>query len=246
MKYRTWYLVIALALLAFSALSYLIQISIFQKTEDTFFYMLQDLSFVPVQVLLVTLILDRVLKKREKQSLLNKLNMVIGVFFNDLGIELITMYSAFINDITKINSKLQITVRWGKKDFNNIKKYFSIQPDDLNLNNKNLTSLQTFLNAKKSGLLTLLANPNLLEHDAFTNLLWAVFHLADELSHRDTFKTLPQTDLEHLKVDMVRAYKLLIIEWISYMKHLKNDYPYLFSIAIRTNPFNPDASITVK
>jgi hypothetical protein len=26
------------------------------------------------------------------------------------------------------------------------------------------------------------------------------------------------------------------------MKHLKEDYPYLFSLAVRTNPFNPDAS----
>jgi hypothetical protein len=26
------------------------------------------------------------------------------------------------------------------------------------------------------------------------------------------------------------------------LQHLKHDYPYLFSLAIRTNPFGPDAS----
>jgi len=31
-------------------------------------------------------------------------------------------------------------------------------------------------------LLGLLGNPNLLEHDSFTDLLWAVFHLMEELS----------------------------------------------------------------
>jgi hypothetical protein len=30
------------------------------------------------------------------------------------------------------------------------------------------------------------------------------------------------------------------------MGHLKNKYPYLFSLAVRTNPFNPEASIEVK
>jgi hypothetical protein len=30
------------------------------------------------------------------------------------------------------------------------------------------------------------------------------------------------------------------------MKHLKIDYPYLFSLAVRTNPFNPDASPEVR
>ncbi|MBN2041014.1 MAG: hypothetical protein JW864_13300 [Spirochaetes bacterium] len=246
MKYKNWYLSIALGLILFSAISYFIQISIFHKTDDTFFYMLQDISFVPVQVLLVTLILDRVLKKREKQSLLNKLNMVIGVFFNDIGIDLLTICTVFFKDIDKLNEKLQITVKWGKKDFNNLRKEYSIHAEDLELDTGNLKSLQEFLNTKKDGLLTLLANPNLLEHDAFTNLLWAVFHLADELSHRKNFSDLPKTDLDHLKADMIRAYRLLVVEWLSYMKHLKNDYPYLFSIAVRTSPFNPDAKITVE
>ena len=53
------------------------------------------------------------------------------------------------------------------------------------------------------------------------------------------------SDLDHLKVDMSRAYILVVSEWASYMKHLKNDYPYLFSIAVRTNPFNPEAEIVI-
>ena len=27
-------------------------------------------------------------------------------------------------------------------------------------------------------------------------------------------------------------------EWIVYMKYLKNNYPFLFSLAVRTNPFD--------
>jgi hypothetical protein len=30
------------------------------------------------------------------------------------------------------------------------------------------------------------------------------------------------------------------------MKHLKADYPYLFSLAVRTNPFDANASVEVK
>jgi hypothetical protein len=29
------------------------------------------------------------------------------------------------------------------------------------------------------------------------------------------------------------------------MQHLKTDYPYLFSLAVRTNPFDPDAKVEV-
>jgi hypothetical protein len=29
------------------------------------------------------------------------------------------------------------------------------------------------------------------------------------------------------------------------MKHLKNSYPYLFSLAVRTNPFDPNAKAEI-
>jgi hypothetical protein len=245
MKYNTWYILFGVFLVALSAVFYMLQIHIFHEERNTFFYMLQDLSFVPVNVLLVTLVLDRLLKWREKQSLLNKMNMVIGVFFNDLGTELIRIMETFIPDIDKVNKGLQISQKWKDRDFNEAGKNFMIRYDQFTLESQDLIILKDFLEKKKYGLLNMLSNPNLLEHDTFTNLLWAVFHLADELHHRSDFNALPKTDLDHLSGDMVRAYTLIVSEWTAYMKHLKSDYPYIFSIAVRTNPFNPDAEITV-
>ncbi len=92
----------------------------------------------------------------------------------------------------------------------------------------------------------LLQNPNLLEHESFTNLLWALSHLTDELSYRLDVKNLPNTDYEHLNGDVKRAYVLLIFEWLAYMKHLRENYPFLFSLAMRTTPFDPNASPEVK
>jgi hypothetical protein len=109
-----------------------------------------------------------------------------------------------------------------------------------------LKGLQAFLISKREFLLGLLENPNLLEHDEFTELLWAVFHLAEELSHRPTVEGLPETDYNHLSGDIRRAHRCLVREWLSHMEHLKNDYPYLFSLAVRTNPFDPNASVEVQ
>jgi hypothetical protein len=94
--------------------------------------------------------------------------------------------------------------------------------------------------------LLILQNPNLLEHETFTELLWAVFHLTEELAKREDTKNLSAKDYEHLSGDIKRAYTLLISEWLDYMKHLKDKYPYLFSLAIRTNPFDPSASVEMK
>lgn len=92
----------------------------------------------------------------------------------------------------------------------------------------------------------LLENPVLLEHETFTPLLRAVFHLTEELIQRGDVTGLPKTDLEHLAGDIRRGYTLLITDWLAYMKHLKNNYPFLFSLSMRTNPFDQKATIIVK
>jgi hypothetical protein len=78
-------------------------------------------------------------------------------------------------------------------------------------------------------LLRLLENPNLLEQEAFTEPLWAVFHLADELYYRPELTSLPNSDYRHLAGDAQRAYSELTSEWLKYMAYLLKRYPYLFS-----------------
>ena len=70
-------------------------------------------------------------------------------------------------------------------------------------------------------------------------------HLRDELAARSTLTGLPETDIAHLANDVKRAYSLLTRQWIEYMLYLKNRYPFLFSLALRTNPFveNPSAIV---
>ena len=106
--------------------------------------------------------------------------------------------------------------------------------------------LKTFLLEKRPFLLGLLENPNLLEHDTFTDLLLAVFHVTDELVSRHSLVHLPENDLAHLRGDIKRAMGFLISEWLEYLKHLKEDYPYLFSLEIRRNPFDPQASLIIR
>jgi hypothetical protein len=63
---------------------------------------------------------------------------------------------------------------------------------------------------------------------------------------RADLQHLPAADGNHIAGDIRRVYTILIVEWLSYMKYLKYDYPYLFSFAVRTNPFDPNASPTIQ
>ncbi len=246
MNQTRWYTILAASLIAASAVSYLTQIVLFQRTEDTFFYMLQDIAFVPIQVLLVTLILNQLLSSRERRALMKKLNMLIGTFHIEAGAELIRRCSAFTGDLNEIRRQLNVDPRWTSREFHAAAAF--VKGRDLRIDSRSgdLNSLKALLESKRHFLLSLLANPNLLEHDSFTDLLWAVFHLAEELSARKSLDGLPRVDYDHLSGDIKRAYAQLLVEWLYYMKHLKEDYPYLFSLAVRMNPLDPEADAVVK
>jgi len=241
-----WQVLLGLSLIALSALIYFIHYLIFRDIHHIFIYLIGDIAFVFLEVLLVTLILHQLLGYREKKAMLNKLNMVIGMFFSEVGGELLKIFISFDTKPSEITQNLIITNESFEKEFLKICK--SVKEHTYNIDSKrgDLEDVRNFLNEKRHFLLNLLGNPNLLEHDSFTNLLWAVFHLTEELSLRKSLNGLPETDYQHLAGDMKRAYHLLILEWLDYMKHLKTNYPYLFSLAIRTNPFDTNASVEVK
>ena len=56
----------------------------------------------------------------------------------------------------------------------------------------------------------------------------------------------PPSDISHLNKDVNRAFSLIVREWMLHMRHLQKNYPYLFSLAVRTNPFDPGADSVVK
>jgi len=110
------------------------------------------------------------------------------------------------------------------------------------MNRIDLESLKTLLTHKSDLLIRLLESPYLLDQETFSEVIRAIFHLHDELCNRSRLADLPDADKKHLAGDFTRAYSLLFREWIDYMDHLRDRYPYLYSLAARTNPFDRNAS----
>jgi hypothetical protein len=178
--------------------------------------------------------------------MLKKLNMVIGAFFSEVGTPLLKYFSKFDINAQELSKHLIVDNDWSPEHFTQMQVVLKKHEHKIDSKAGDLPELQSFITNKRAFLLRLLENPNLLEHDEFTELLWAVFHLAEELSYRTSVTDLPESDYKHLNGDIRRAHTLLVREWLSHMEHLKKDYPYLFSLAVRINPFDPNASVEVK
>ncbi len=246
MKRFSWQILLGLCLIVLSIILYVLHYAIFRDPHHIFLYLIGDVAFVFIEVLLVTLIIHQVLSMREKRTRLEKLNMVIGVFFSEVGTRLVAYFSDFDPKLDKIRKELVVTNDWSEQEFSSVSKRLKNYDYAVEVQKVELEDLANFLMGKRDFLLRLLENPTLLEHESFTELLRAVFHLTEELANREDLRQLPATDYEHLAGDMKRAYILLVHQWLDYMRHLKDNYPYLFSLAMRGNPFDQDASPIVK
>jgi hypothetical protein len=245
-----WRVKLGLLLIIVSVILYIIQYIIFHELHDQLLYLAIDLAFVPIEVLVVILVIETAIDQKEKRVMMEKMNMVISAFFSELGTPLLQEISKFDPQKEKIHQKLLVSSSWTSNDFLKTSKEIKNIHNQLDINGdvrsiQLLKDIKVLLVRQREFLLRLLENPNLLEHDTFTDLLWAVFHLTEELEKRKDLENLPRADYAHLKLDTERAYNLLIYEWLQYIEHLMKNYPYLFSLALRVNPFDPNAKAEI-
>lgn len=237
---------LGITLLGLSFIIYAVKYLLLGDAQNTYQYIFNALGFLPINVLLVTLIINELLSVRAKREKLEKLNMVIGTFFSEVGNGLLTHLSNHDPDLQKIRQDLIVTDAWTPEMFSGVQDRLRDYRYDVAVDETDLPDLCQYLKERREFLVRLLENPALLEHESFTDLLRAVFHLTEELERREEFAGLPKSDIRHLAGDIERVYGLLVREWLSYMEYLKRNYPYLFSLAMRSNPFDETASPVVR
>lgn len=228
MKNKKYYIVVSLVLVGLSAIMFLIHYLVFGQAVNTAYYSLMNLCFIPVNSLVVTLILERLIDYKAKQERMEKLSMLIGLFFTEVGYKLMHLIikadKVGKNSIISFNNLDEVKNQVEKHDYNIDMKDIDLDEiKDVLLENSNL-------------LVNLISNENITEHEIFTDLLMSVIHLRDEIIFYKNDKN-SQLDLSHLEKDILRVYKNIAMQWVDYLKYLNKSYPFLYNNAIRLNPF---------
>jgi hypothetical protein len=245
MKNRSSLILIVCILIALSAVMYEAHYLIFHDSHHIFIYLLGDIAFLPLEVLLVGIVVDRIMSRRETEEKIKKLSMVVGAYYAEVGYKLASILLNSMDDKPRMIANLDVTARWNKSDFKKA-QVFAIKETNVSFSDVDLSSLMSFLVSKRSFMLVLIENPNLLEHELFTDLLLSTFHLMEELESRPTLANLPAKDTAHIDADIKRVYQHLTIEWLDYMQHLQANYPFLYSHYLRIHPFQLHPSAIVQ
>lgn len=235
--------------LAFTAISLGVYYSfyiLFHDSEFIYHHFIIDLAFLPIEVFLVATIFENLMGRREKEERLERMHMIIGSFFYEIGADLVKSFVTYDSNVQNIGRDLMLNESWSKADFALVKyKLRKIIPE-IHTDAVHFAQLKDLLYDKREYLLRLMESDNLMESEHFPQLLLAIFHLYEELQLRPDLNDLQHNDFAHLSNDVRRVYLLLTEQWLDYLCHIKESSPYLFSLAMRTNPFNPDAQVEVK
>lgn len=246
MKKYSKAIVIGFAFIMLSAILYSIHFYIFRDSHHIFIYLLGDIAFLPIEVLLVSLIFSKIIDDRDKQEKLKKINMLLGVFFSESGVELMKLFAQNDKNLNQFQEALLIKLNWTSKDYKNSIKIIKGFNFHLEFDGSSLVLIEEFLSSKRNHFLMFFDNPVLIEHETFTDLILALSHAEQELSNRNNLTDLTTRDQEHIVKDIERVYKLLFLEWLQYMNHLRKAYPFLYSFSVRTNPFDPHADVEIQ
>ena len=245
---RSWKIRFAIIMFVLAVVIFLARYLIFGDGEEIIAYLWKHIGFIPIDILIVAFLLEGIMGKKEHEAILEKIDMLMGTFFSELGNDLIAELSKVNKN--KVNTENLKDIRnWDEKDFDNKMKELKENGLDFKADippeqrEEFLTNIHSILVEKREFLVNLINNPNLLEKDEFSSLLLALLHLDEELSRRGEFSDIKDADFNHLNGDMKRVYTKLVYEWVYYLKYLKKYYPYMISLAIRTNPFDSEADV---
>ncbi len=186
------------------------------------------------------------LNKKEREIKKQKINILVGVYLKEIGKEILRHAEAVIVNYNEIQKILMVTPEWTAKEFIQAEKAIEKMDVETRFDAVVLDLLEAHVMHRRDTISRLLENRYVLDNEHFSDVMLSSLHLLDEIGARESLHDLPEKDQEHLANDFKRVYDHLIRQWLNYLRHLQEQYPYLYSLEIRTNPFNPNAKSVIE
>ncbi len=208
---------------------------VFRDMHHILIFLLADIAFIPLEVFFVSMVLDRLIEKREQKKIVKKIHMIVGLFYQELGNKLLSIIVDADENLDCNN--ITVDYAWNSENYTQLKEKIKNHNQNINIDKINLVDCDNLISRSHNMITNLIMNPALQEHESFTDVLMSVFHLSDELKQRP-LDTLTPADLDHLKFDIARVYTNLSLVWVEYLQYLQAEYPYLFLTAVTNNPYD--------
>ena len=219
---------IALGLLMVSGLLYLLDYYILGSWEHITEHFFLKLAFLPIHALVLGMIIEESLAFRDRLARRKKLNMFLGIFFRQMGVDFYVQMAMLVKNREELESIITVKPEWKKRHFRLARQQLGQFKPDMELNPQAIQRVFTMLLEREPDIIELTRNTNLWEFENLYRTLLALFHLIEETRFRGELEALPPRVLEHLALDIGKSMLLLLQLWLGYLEFLKGEHPVLF------------------
>ena len=220
---------IAAGLIALSSLLYALDYLVIGDFSAVTKYVAHHIAFLPIHALVLGILIEEILVWREKREQKRKLNLFLGIFFRQMGVDFYVAMAEMVKNRDALDELILVDKEWDHRRFR--KAQLQLQHFDLQMDAdpEKLSRIFAILHERESEIMDMTRNPNLWEFEELYRALVALFHLIEESRFRGKDRQLIAGIRKHLAQDVGKALKMLLGLWLHYLEFLKGAHPVLFS-----------------
>lgn len=237
-NYKKQKIIKTISLVFLVGVFYYIYYLIFGGARNLIESLVMSIATIPLDILVTGFIINYIVDKKDMDKKEDEVNMIIGMFYNQVGTEILDILVKSDDCVEEIRECALIKKDWGDKEYQKLYDSFNKYEYCVNIDKIDLENLKNILINNNSFFIDLVLNPMMQTKELFTETLIGVIHVKDELNDRFIGEKLDEYEKEHIKVDLNMAYKLLARRWVDYMFHLQKIYPQMFCKALIVSPFD--------
>lgn len=226
-----------IGMVGLSAFFYILHYLIFRDLHHIAIFALHDIAFLPLEVILVTLVFERVLDETHRHEHRGKVNMIESIFFNESGSDMLRYLLVCDPQSHELCQALRVTESWERSDFLQAHQFTEQYPFVIDPARTDFFALHYHLENRHKYFLKVIENPALMDHEGFTDLILAMYHLWEELDFHTDLYNLPEADKQYLCGIVSDIYRLLTREWLLNVSYTQRHHRGHFTCAARANPF---------
>ena len=152
MRLRRWQVEIAAVLIVAALVVYALRWILFSSEnlhEEMLRYLVDDVAFLFIQVLLVSILVDGLMQRRQRETMLDKLNMIVGAFFTECGTDVLGCLARLDGDLEAVREDFLARQSWKTRDYELAKQAFQAHKPVIELSTDDLVSLRERLDRRR-------------------------------------------------------------------------------------------------
>jgi len=224
-------------MLALSAAAYTLHYLLFRDLHHILIFFFHDLAFLPLEVVLVSLVFEKLLSRSRSDEYHGKITMLESVFFSESGCDLLLYLHSCDPNGSQLRERLALDACWGKREYAAAAAFLKRYPFKIDSEKLDFYGIHYHLSTRHAYLLKIIDNPALMEHEDFTDLILDIYLLWEELDGHDDLYSLPPDARARLCELVNSIYTLLTDEWLDNARNIQEHQPARLNKIIQSNPF---------